>query len=130
MSRAFRFLIILSVYVAAQFGANISWLHAGQPRPLSDLAGRKPPQEMRGVWITTAYGIDWPQTTDPEEQKAALQAIFKDIRDKNCNAVFFQVRIRGDVLFYSRHEPFSDILTGTLGQVPAYDPVAYAISLA
>ncbi|NTW50509.1 MAG: family 10 glycosylhydrolase, partial [Chlorobiales bacterium] len=47
-----------------------------------------------------------------------------------CNAVFFQVRIRGDVLFYSRHEPFSDILTGTLGQVPAYDPVAYAISLA
>jgi len=86
--------------------------------------------ELRGVWIATAYGIDWPKSFDPEIQQSSLRAIFEDIAKKNCNAVFFQVRIRGDVLFYSPYEPFSDVLTDTLGKVPPYDPVNYAISLA
>ncbi len=86
--------------------------------------------ELRGVWIATAYGIDWPKTKDPQKQQKSLRKLFKDIASKNCNAVFFQVRIRGDVLFFSNHEPFSNVLTGKLGEVPSYDPVNFAISLA
>lgn len=125
MIHVFRFLIAFTACISF----SVRLLHAGQPTPHPNFTG-EPKQELRGVWIATAYGIDWPQTSDPEEQKASLRAIFKDIKAKNCNAVFFQVRIRGDVMFYSRYEPFSDIVTGTLGQVPSYDPVAYAISLA
>lgn len=95
-------------------------------QPFSEYGAR----EMRGVWIATAYGIDWPKTTDPEEQQRSLRTIFQDIASKNCNAVFFQVRIRGDILFYSNYEPYSDVLTDTLGKMPSYDPVNYAISLA
>ncbi|ACF15083.1 protein of unknown function DUF187 [Chloroherpeton thalassium ATCC 35110] len=100
-------------------------------QPLKNrLNGDDEREQLRGVWIATAYGIDWPKTYDPEKQKESLQEIFHDIKKKNLNAVFFQVRIRGDVLFYSPYEPFSNVLTGSLGVIPDYDPVAYAISLA
>jgi len=109
---------------------SLSYLPSfSQPLQISSIDD-EPNVQLRGVWIATAYGIDWPKTYDPEKQKESLKQIFHDVKQKNLNAVFFQVRIRGDVLFYSHHEPFSNVLTGRLGRMPDYDPVAYAVSLA
>src|SRR5262249_48194539 len=40
----------------------------------------------------------------------------------------FQIRDRGDVLFESSYEPWSDILTGTSGKNPGWDPLKFAIN--
>jgi uncharacterized lipoprotein YddW (UPF0748 family) len=89
----------------------------------------QPRYELRGAWITTAFGIDFPKSTNPEQQKAELEAIFKDLKAKKFNAVFFQVRVRADVLYKSPFEPYHEYVAGK-GKSPTYDVTEYAISLA
>ncbi len=86
--------------------------------------------ELRGVWIATAFGIDFPKTTDAERQKAHLDSLFKDLHARKFNAVFFQVRVRADVLFETPLEPYHEYLTGVFGKRPEYDVVQYALDLA
>ena len=45
----------------------------------------------------------------------------------NFNTILFQVRSRDNALYPSRQEVFTDVLTGTPGQSPGYDPLAFAI---
>lgn len=92
-------------------------------------ADAQPRYELRGAWITTAFGIDFPKTTDPEQQKADLEAIFKDLKAKKFNAVFFQVRVRADLLYPSTIEPYHEYIAGK-GKSPNYDVTQYAIDLA
>lgn len=89
-----------------------------------------PPAELRGVWIATAFGIDFPKSTRPEEQQRQLDSIFRDLKARKFNAVFFQVRIRADVAFESALEPYHEYFTGVYGKAPSYDVVQYAIDLA
>ncbi|MBC8042989.1 MAG: family 10 glycosylhydrolase [Rhizobacter sp.] len=119
--RGFTFLTLISVCITA-----FPDVLFGQPV----ISTPAPPHELRGVWIATAFGIDWPKSKDTTEQKAALEKIFQDVKRKKCNAVFFQVRIRGDVMFESPYEPYTEVLTGTLGKSPGYDPTLYALALA
>jgi uncharacterized lipoprotein YddW (UPF0748 family) len=86
-------------------------------------------QELRGVWITTAFGIDFPKTVDPEKQKVHLDSIFADLKKRKFNAVFFQVRIRADVMYSSPFEPYHEYAAGK-GKSPSYDITQYAIRLA
>jgi len=88
-----------------------------------------PKYELRGVWIATAFGIDFPKTTDAERQKAHLDSIFKDLHARKFNAVFFQVRVRADVLFETSLEPYHEYLSGVFGKRPEYDVVQYALDL-
>jgi len=89
------------------------------------------PHETRAVWITTNFGLDFPNgIKDPVAQQNYLRKIFRTIREKNFNTVYFQVRSNGTVLFNSSYEPYSSELTGFTGGDPAYDPTAMAISLA
>src|SRR5713101_8676803 len=76
-----------------------------------------PKQEVRAVWITTVNGLDWPppKSADPLEQQESLRKIVEDIHAARFNTIFFQVRGRGDALYRSNYEPWSDILTGELG---------------
>ena len=88
-------------------------------------------RETRAVWLTTNFRLDWPPAKyDSEIQKAALTEIFDDIKRKNFNTVYFQVRFNGTVLFKSSYEPLSFYITGRLGDTTAYDPLQLAIELA
>ena len=49
-------------------------------------------------------------------------------RNAGMNAVILQVRPAGDAVYESALEPWAILLTGTQGQSPGYDPLAFAIS--
>ncbi|MBI5807275.1 MAG: family 10 glycosylhydrolase [Ignavibacteriales bacterium] len=88
-------------------------------------------RETRAVWLATNYRLDWPPTTfDAEKQKQSLIEIFDDLKSKNFNTVFFQVRANGVVLFNSSFEPLSPYFNGEVDGDVSYDPLAFAIEQA
>jgi len=105
------------------------WLSTALCASAQDTTNVEPLYELRGVWIATAFGIDFPKSIDPNEQKRHLDSIFKDLKTRKFNAVFFQVRIRADVIFETELEPYHEYLTGVYGKAPAYDIVQYALDL-
>jgi len=55
-----------------------------------------PATEVRAVWLTTNYGLDWPHNrTSQNEQKRELISILDNLKKNNFNTVMFQVRARG-----------------------------------
>ena len=89
------------------------------------------PREFRGVWVASVSNIDWPSEPglSSEAQKAELRAILDRAAGLNLNAVVLQVRPAADALYASRHEPWSEYLTGRMGQPPDpyYDPLQFAV---
>jgi len=97
------------------------------PNPnLVELSHRR---EMRGVWIASVGNINFPsaQGLSAEQQKAELDAIVETTLAHGLNAIFFQVRPEADALYASELEPWSRFLTGTQGQDPGFDPLAYIV---
>jgi len=94
-------------------------------KPPSGEAGR----EVRGMWIASVYGGDWPG--DPEapvaKKKARYRALLDSAKAKNLNTVFMQIRPAGDAFYPSSHEPWSVWLTGTPGKDPGWDPLKFLI---
>lgn len=95
-------------------------------------AADSPKHEIRAVWLTTVYGLDWPRfTANSEHSRKAQQKAVSDmldrLQDANFNTVFFQVRLRGDVAYRSAIEPMSYVFSGKEGVSPGYDPLAYVI---
>ena len=80
------------------------------------------------MWITTASGLDWPQTTDRVEQQTSLRALLRGVKAARFNTIFFQVRARGDAYYRSRYEPWAENLTGALGKDPGWDPLAFVLA--
>ncbi len=88
-------------------------------------------RETRAVWIATNFRLDWPpQTFDQEKQKQALIEILDNIKSKNLNTVYFQVRSNGTVLFKSSFDPFSPYITGEVDGIASYDPLQFAVEQA
>jgi uncharacterized lipoprotein YddW (UPF0748 family)/N-acetylmuramoyl-L-alanine amidase len=87
--------------------------------------------EMRGVWVTTAYNLDWPTRRDltTEQIKRETDVILERAASQGINAIFLQVRPTADAFYQSEIFPWSRLLTGTLGQAPAdnFDPLQYWI---
>nr|WP_129735055.1 family 10 glycosylhydrolase [Parabacteroides goldsteinii] len=95
-------------------------------------AVESPKHEIRAVWLTTVYGLDWPKkpaTTEAgrKAQQQDLCNILDRLADANFNTVFLQVRLRGDVIYRSAIEPASKTFSGKYGTMPGYDPLAFAI---
>lgn len=88
--------------------------------------------EMRGLWVATVHNIDWPSPTGlaADQQRAELDAILDRARATGFNAIFLQVRSAADAMYASPLEPWSAALTGTQGNDPGYDPLAYAVAQA
>ena len=86
-----------------------------------------PKHEFRASWMTTGYGLDWPRNKTMDAQKAELQQKLDALVVGNHNAVCLQVRSFADAIYKSSYEPWADCLTGTRGQDPGYDPLAFAI---
>jgi uncharacterized lipoprotein YddW (UPF0748 family) len=96
------------------------------------LAQVHPKREVRAVWLTTVYGLDWPSAkatsaSGIQQQKNELIQILDRLKSANFNTVIMQVRARGDLIYPSQHEPWATSLTGTLGRNPGYDPLKFAI---
>lgn len=83
-----------------------------------------PKHEVRAVWVTTAAGLDWPWSTNRNEQRSSLRTMVATLKAKGFNTIIFQVRPRGDAYYRSRYEPWADRLTGTAGKDPGWDPLA------
>jgi uncharacterized lipoprotein YddW (UPF0748 family) len=90
-----------------------------------------PPREFRGVWVATVANIDWPSKKGlpVEKQKGELIAILDRAVALKLNAIVLQVRPMCDALYASKLEPWSEFLTGKLGQAPEpfYDPLEFAV---
>jgi uncharacterized lipoprotein YddW (UPF0748 family) len=89
------------------------------------------PREFRGVWVATVANIDWPSRPGlpVAQQQAELVRVLDRAHELNLNAIVFQVRPATDALYDSKLEPWSEYLTGRMGQAPepAWDPLAFAV---
>lgn len=87
-----------------------------------------PEKEMRAVWITTAWGLDWPNGKySVEAQKREYINYLDRFQNLKINAVFFQVKAMGDAFYESSYEPWSRYITGTRGKAPDYDVLKFLI---
>jgi len=105
------------------------------------LPAQSPKREVRAVWLTTVWGLDWPATTvpaatgenEPEReaarnaQQAGLIAILNKLQAANFNTVYFQVRGMSDAFYHSSYEPWSQYLSSERGADPGWDPLAYIV---
>ncbi|HED08843.1 MAG TPA: hypothetical protein ENI57_12045 [Ignavibacteria bacterium] len=87
----------------------------------------QPKNEVRAVWIATAYNLDWPTSHGAYNQKIEIRNILDSLKRAHFNTIYLQVRARGDLLYPSSIEPFAKSLTGKLGKNPGYDPLKYFI---
>lgn len=90
--------------------------------------------EMRGVWVSSVYNLDYPSspTTDSDKLKAEADEILDNCVKWGLNAVFLQVRPSGDALYKSDLFPWSKYLTGSVGTAPqdGFDPLEYWVEAA
>ncbi|ETD17593.1 MULTISPECIES: glycoside hydrolase family 10 protein [Prevotellaceae] len=87
-----------------------------------------PKKELRGVWMATVWGLDWPRGDyNAESQKAKYIEYMDLFARNNINAVFVQVRGMADAFYDSQYEPWSKYITGVAGQQPSYDVLRFMI---
>lgn len=83
---------------------------------------------VNAAWITTVYGSDWPKNKNNIfEQKKQMVDILDNLKDAGINTIMFQARPKGDALYSSQINPWSDVLTGKQGANPGYDPLRFVI---
>lgn len=91
---------------------------------------------MRGVWLTTVSRLDWPPLNSVNgsspavrihQQQSALINKLDKLKGLGINTVFFQVKPDGTALWPSKILPWSDMLTGTIGMDPGYDPLQFML---
>lgn len=118
----FRYLLVLAAIIfAACSDDDENIIPTDQVDPLAK-------KEMRAVWISTAWGLDWPMGDYTE---AGQKQLYIDYMEKcvelNINAVIVQIKPMGDAFYASSYEPWSASITGTRGQAPNYDVLAFMI---
>ncbi|WCJ60020.1 family 10 glycosylhydrolase [Fontisphaera persica] len=98
----------------------------------SNIKPPNPPREFRGLWVASVANIDWPSKPGlpAAQQQAELRALLDRAVQLRLNAVIMQVRPACDALYASKYEPWSEYLTGRMGQPPSpeYDPLAFAVA--
>jgi uncharacterized lipoprotein YddW (UPF0748 family) len=89
-------------------------------------------REFRGLWVATVDNIDWPSQRglDSARQKQELLAILDRASALRLNVIVLQVRASCDAFYESKIEPWSEYLTGRMGQAPSppYDPLDFAVA--
>ncbi|WP_420802283.1 glycoside hydrolase family 10 protein [Trabulsiella odontotermitis] len=106
------------------------------PLPSPQPVPQSPQSPMRGIWLATVSRLDWPPIASVktsnnalriQQQKEALKAKLDNLQRLGINTVFFQVKPDGSALWPSKILPWSDVLTGTLGADPGYDPLQFML---
>jgi len=99
-----------------------------------DTPGVSTVPELRGVWVATVYGLDFPSSTtlDTDAMKAEIDAQIASAVSMGFNAIFLQVCPCCDAIYPSEIYPTSAYLVGTQGgELPAdFDPLEYWITAA
>ena len=80
-------------------------------------------REARGMWMSRFEYA----SKNADSAKAKITHLFEKARHAKFNMVFFQVRGSGDAYYKSEVEPWGELMTGTLGKDPGWDPLQYAI---
>ena len=90
------------------------------------------PREMRAVWLSSVFRLDFPSSTTLTEAaaRAELGGIVDIVTAAGLNTIYFQVRPESDALYASPLEPWSRFVSGTQGTSPGYDPLAILLELA
>ncbi|PKE29404.1 hypothetical protein CWS43_15210 [Rahnella sp. AA] len=93
-------------------------------------------EPVRGVWLATVSRLDWPPLSSvnvsnnalriTQQQKALTDKLDK-LKNLGINTVFFQVKPDGTALWSSKILPWSDVMTGRIGQDPGYDPLKFML---
>ncbi|MGI8486940.1 glycoside hydrolase family 10 protein [Pectobacterium sp. S5] len=103
------------------------------PLPVKSQQNKEP---MRGVWLATVSRLDWPpiasvNASSPAmritQQQEALTGKLDKLKSLGINTVFFQVKPDGTALWPSKILPWSDMLTGNIGEDPGYDPLQFML---
>ncbi|KFX11106.1 family 10 glycosylhydrolase [Pectobacterium parvum] len=103
------------------------------PLPAKSQQNKEP---MRGVWLATVSRLDWPpiasvNASSPAiritQQQEALTGKLDKLKSLGINTVFFQVKPDGTALWPSKILPWSDMLTGNIGEDPGYDPLKFML---
>lgn len=125
-SLGFRCMVPALLVCLAEFAGAAEYYVSSNVRPPAV------PREFRGVWLASVKNIDWPSRPGltTAQQKAELQTLLDRAQRLRLNAVLLQVRPSCDALYASKIEPWSEFLTGRMGQAPApyYDPLAFAVA--
>ncbi|MBA0215959.1 glycoside hydrolase family 10 protein [Pectobacterium brasiliense] len=104
-----------------------------QPLPAKLQQNKEP---MRGVWLATVSRLDWPPVASVNasspairitQQQEALKGKLDKLKSLGINTVFFQVKPDGTALWPSKILPWSDMLTGKIGEDPSYDPLQFML---
>lgn len=87
--------------------------------------------ELKGVWVSTVFNIDYPSvpSINSENLKKDAVKILDEVESMGLNAVFLQVRPCSDAIYKSTLYPWSKYLTGTQGTAPSdeFDPLKFWI---
>ena len=124
-------IITLTSNVGGNEGQNNNG-NGSQTKPPATMSGVKPVSEVgvRGAWISTVFNIDWPSQAasgNEEKQKTEYIALLDKLAQAGINTVFVQVRPSADSIYPSSIVPWSNVLTGTPGKAPGYDPLQFII---
>ena len=93
-------------------------------------------REMRSAWVATVWRLDWPDnvvsstgnSTQINQQKAAMTRLLDSLQVNNMNAINFQVRSRCDAMYKSSYEPWSSDLVSSRGMDPGWDPLEWVVA--
>jgi hypothetical protein len=112
-------------FIASVIGLALGCSTAcAQGRPADPPSAR---QEFRGIFVSTAYNLDWPlrdhNQADNGPQRNDIKAVVALAKTLKCNVVILQVRSFGDRIhkFAKVKEPWSPSLNK--GKDPRYDPL-------
>lgn len=84
--------------------------------------------ELRGVWLTTNSGLDWPgKSYDESAQKQRMVEILDKLQKAHFNLVLFQVQANGDVAWNSKLQPAMSSITGNGSKRLSYDVCRFVI---
>ncbi|MFJ5407003.1 glycoside hydrolase family 10 protein [Pectobacterium punjabense] len=106
---------------------------AKPPLPATPQQSQEP---VRGVWLATVSRLDWPPVASVNasspvirmtQQQEALKGKLDKLKSLGINTVFFQVKPDGTALWPSKILPWSDMLTGNIGEAPGYDPLQFML---
>jgi len=105
------------------------------PKPQPTTPVTQPHEPVRGVWLTTVSRLDWPPMSSvnaspanriSQQQKALIDKL-DNLKSLGINTVFFQVKPDGTALWRSKILPWSDMMTGKIGEDPGYDPLQFML---
>lgn len=130
-------LVVATIFLAScSSKPPVSLVTPPASTPTSPSKAHKLNKPVRGVWLATVSRLDWPPVASVNVnnaaariamQKKALTDKLDNLQSLGINTVFFQVKPDGTALWPSSILPWSDMLTGKIGENPGYDPLQFML---